>query len=168
MTTYGYVDANPLSGTDPEGLMGGGGYSAAHRPTPPLPPAVKDIICNLIATCHGDMNCVFNKVSVMRNGGPVGTPSNPKTWNDPTLRDAENFASAAAPDSLPFPSVTDTAAGISAYQNIVKPYIYPLLGKRTSPPSQAALDAGMNGLDWKDLSNAEVLQKAAKDCPCSK
>ncbi len=37
LSRYSYVGGNPLSYTDPKGLMGGGGYSAAHPTTPSGP-----------------------------------------------------------------------------------------------------------------------------------
>jgi hypothetical protein len=55
-----------------------------------LSPAVKNAICKAINGCSGNMNCVFNTLNKARLAN----------WFDPVLRDAENFATAAADDSV--------------------------------------------------------------------
>ncbi len=84
-------------------------------------------------------------------------PPNPNTWNDPLLRDAENFAAAAAPGALdygPYSPLAHDPEAIWTYQYIVKPYSFPVFGSRTSSGSDAAYQAGLAGSYWYSISDA--------------
>ncbi|HEX8615486.1 MAG TPA: RHS repeat-associated core domain-containing protein [Telluria sp.] len=170
MNTYGYVDGSPLDSVDPFGLERIDRVPG-YGPTPgKVSPEVKSYLCNLIKECQGDLNCVYRRSNEdRRGGGPKGAKPNPATWNDPTLRNAENWAAAASGDALPLPAITDTELGILIYQFIIKEKIYPALGKSTTPSSKDAALAGLSGLEWKDRSPSEATKAAAQWCnDCAK
>jgi RHS repeat-associated protein len=164
-STYAYAAGNPISNVDPMGLESGAAMAALSRaegfqaPGPPgyISPEVKSYLCNLINECKGDFACVFNRANADRRGG---TPTNPITWNDPTLRNAENFATAAAPGTVGYPYgfASHNQAAILFYQNVVKPDIYPLMNMPTTPVSVDALEAGMAGSYWYSKSAADALK----------
>lgn len=83
-------------------------------------------------------------------------------WSDPTLRQAENFATAAATGSYvadePYMSGAHTPLGVALYQYFVKPVIYPLINKPTTPVSSDAYEAGLAGLDLYRRSASDALK----------
>jgi RHS repeat-associated protein len=161
--TYAYVRANPISHTDRFGLddticMFNKSMCNPNPPPPPPPPEVPSdleaYLCKLINTCNGDWNCVFRNANQTRLGG---SPPNPISWNDPLLRDAENFAAAAAPGAFdygPYSPMAHDPGAIWAYQYVVKPYVYPALGSRTTQVSGAAYQAGLAGSYWYSIPNS--------------
>jgi hypothetical protein len=160
---YGYVHGNPISRVDPLGLddsicMFNSSMCGPPPPPPPTSPAVKKMLCNLINQCKGDMDCVFRHMNAIRKL---------RSWGDPTLRQAENFATAAAPNSYkapqPYMSGAHSAVAVWLYQYIVKPYVYPALNVPTTPVSDDAYEAGIAGLSLYGSSPSEA-QKWCDDC----
>jgi RHS repeat-associated protein len=161
VNSYVYVAGNPLTQIDSNGLEYGAVYSAeyqqlsrygamVHMGPPSVPSELKSVLCRFISQCQGDFDCVYTELNhARRGGGPRGSPANPKTWNDPMLRSAENYAAAAAPNSgIDYAGMGHTAAGITLYQFVVKPIVYPAIGKPTTPVSADAWSAGMAGRWW--------------------
>lgn len=177
-STFDYAKASPIGHIDPSGLVTAADEATATgqiplaslQPPPSVSPELKTYLCKLISDCKGDFNCVFNDVNADRNGNygdPTG-PSNPNTWNDPLLRNAENFAAAASGDALPFPVITDTPVGIYLYQYVVKKWLYPAFGKPTSPVSDAAYQAGLAGMYWHDRNSRTDAMKWCDKNSCSR
>jgi ABC-type molybdate transport system substrate-binding protein len=73
---------------------------------------------------------MFNKVNAARTNLQNGQ-ADPLTWNDPTLRDAENFA-AAGSDAAPYGYAAHNSFGTAGYQYLLKQYFYPLIGEPTT------------------------------------
>jgi hypothetical protein len=147
-------------------------HDGRPHPEPPPPgvtPQVKAIICKAINDCNGDMDCVFRGLNRDRkNRRYPGGPIDPKKWNDPDLRDAENFATAAASNSygiygLPgYPWVAHSEWGIFEYQYLVKPF-GSAIGRRSTPVSDAAYSAGVAGLDLYQ-KGPSAAQQWCHDC----
>ena len=164
---YTYTNGNPINEVDPSGLESGAAYAALMRadgfqlPGPPgyVSPEVKAYLCKLINECKGDLTCVFNKANAERRGGTA----NPKTWNDPFLRNVENFATAAAHGTTPYGYTSHTPEAIVIYQYVIKPYIYPIFNIPSSPVSDEAAQAGIAGSNLYSRSSAEAL-KWCNDC----
>ena len=104
------------------------------------------------------MNCVYNILNKGRKSPlwPRG-PAQGETWNDHVLRRAENFATAAASDSVDYPESwgAHNAAGIWLYQYVLKP----MKGKRyTAPVSDEAYRAGIAGKYFHNRAPSEALR----------
>ena len=165
INSYAYVSNAPTSEYDANGLEAA--YYLLHPlPSPPPPrhlevsQQVKDRICQEIVRCAGNMDCVWTNLHYARTGRMYsGDPVNPKTWNDPLLRQAENFATAASHDATGYPAswFAHYYQSISFYQYFWKPYIKPLYG-RTTPVSDDAYNAGVAGLSLYFTSPAENLK----------
>ena len=147
INTYLFSEDAPTSNIDPSGLVTASDEARALGQVPvphaEVSPAAKALLCELIKQCAGDMDCVFGRMNSARKQGG---------WSDPTLRQAENFATAAASGSYvadePYMSGAHTALGVALYQYFVKPIIYPyFLHKPTTPVSNEAYEAGVAGLD---------------------
>lgn len=168
--TYSYVSGNSVTGTDPLGLEGPNpgwrGSVTDAAPYGSVRADVKTYLCQKLRECRGDTNCLYNRINRERNGAPKHLPANPKTWNDPLLRDAENFASAASSDALPFSSITSTPTAIGIYQYAIKPGIYKLFGKSTTSVSRDAYLAGLLGQHLHGLTAAQVMLETKKMCDC--
>ena len=120
-----------------------------------LPSAVKMLICKTITDCAGDMNCVYNTLNKARH----------KNWFDPVLRQAENFATAAADGSVigyPNSWAAHNAFGVWWYQYQTKPQMI-RMGVPTTPVSDDAYGAGIAGAYFHGL-DPSVAGKWCKDC----
>ena len=172
INTYTYVSDDPVNGADPLGLEGPNtgwrGSVTDAAPYGSVRPDVRVYLCQKIQECGGDTNCLYNRINRERLGAAPGQPANPKTWNDPVLRDAENFAAAASPDAMPFSSVTATPAGIGLYQYVIKPGLYTMVGKATTPVSNDAYLAGLLGQHWQGLIPAQVMAESQQMCGCAR
>ena len=168
--TYAYAGENPLLVTDQYGLLPGGfGPSAGaamdalikrHNGPPEVDPDVKELLCKFIRKCAGNWDCVYNDLNVERRGNrPKGEPPNPTTWNNPLLRNAENFAAAAAPDSgIGSSGIAHSAVGVIGYQYGIKS-----LRKGAGLGStDYSLDAVSNGISgtywWRNRDPSEALK----------
>ena len=110
------------------------------------------------------MTCVFNETNKERNSKDSKGKANPNTWHDPTLREAENYAtSASGAMHYPPPFLWDNHLGVTVYQFIWKP-----LQSKTTAVSTDAYLAGLDGISWHGLSAAEVTKDAASWCDCTK
>jgi len=143
INTYAYVNNTPIMDEDTNGLEAVS-YMLHHPIVPPQPwpayvsPEAKAQLCKLINGCQGDMNCVFNKMNAGRK----------KAWSDPTLRQAENFATAASDsyDVYGYSWGAHTEFGVWFYQNVGKPFKQGM-NWPTTPVSYDAYRAGVAGLD---------------------
>jgi hypothetical protein len=164
-STFAYVAGSPSSSTDPLGLKvpGAGGALHGWKPggLPAGPPKVrrevKEYLCKLIRKCGGNATCVRNDANTARNGKktPDG-PADPNTWNDPVLREAENWAVAAAPVADIYHYTTHSEIGIIVYQ-LVKP-IGEVLGRDSTDISADALGAGLAGNYWYKRPPEDLLK----------
>ncbi len=166
INTYTYADDEPISNFDPSGLVSASDEARALGmvPVPPPPqisPAAKALLCKLIKQYNGDMDKVFRAMNANRKKAG---------WADPTQRQAENFATAAAPQSYVLPegyqvyqSGAHTGLGVWLYQYIVKPFVYPLFHKPTTPVSDDAYEAGIAGLELYGRPSSDAL-KWCDDC----
>ena len=173
VNTYAYVDDAPtmeydLDGLDPEDSRKG--HRVRHRHSPPpsnVPTDVKELLCRVIKNCNGDMDCVYKKLNFERRD-PLwpGGPANPDglNWNDPDLRQAENFATAAASNSAGYPHswFAHNGPGIWIYQYFVKPYVDPAMNWPTTPVSDDAYRAGIAGSFFYNKPPSEVLKWCTK------
>ena len=122
---YAYANGDPVNYNDPTGLLGS------------LNPKTKDYICELIAQCAGNLQCVWQKADRQRlNDG----------WNNPVYRDAENWAYAAG---FPGPETTPVPIWLHQVWKKVWPY-------NTTPYSQDALNAGLEGENHQNESPADL------------
>lgn len=107
------------------------------------------------------MNCLYRKLNAdRRNPLWPGGPADSQTWNDPLLRQTENFATAAASTSVAYPASwgAHNAAGIWGYQYIWKPYVMPAMNWRTTPVSDDAYNAGLAGAYFYNRHPADALK----------
>jgi RHS repeat-associated protein len=158
INTYAYVNDEPTSNFDPTGLVSASDEARAtgQIPIPQLPtvsPAVKALLCKLIKECAGVMDCVFSHMNALRK--QLG-------WSGSDARQAENFATAAAPNSYqapqPYMSGAHTSVGVWLYQYLVKPVIYPLFHVPTTPVSDDAYNAGVAGLELYGRPPSDALK----------
>jgi uncharacterized protein RhaS with RHS repeats len=147
ISTYSYVGSNPLSNMDPLGLESGAAMAALSRAegfTPPGPelsprisPEAKAYICKLLKQTNGQLQQAWVLADQQRLGN----------WNDPALRDAENWLYAAGWDVL-----QTTEPFIRAHQTMK---LFPFIS--TSPYSYDALLAGLEGHLHQHESPATLL-----------
>ena len=172
---FSYVGGSPLARADLRGLEYGAVYAAEYRQLvkygpgihigpPVLGSELQALLCKFIRQHKGNFDSVFTDLNNARRGYvPQGLPPNPDTWNDPLLRNAENFAAAAAPHSgIDYGGMGHNYVGITAYQFILKPIIYPVVGKRTTPFSISAWSAGIDGSWW--YGRNDTAARALKWC----
>jgi RHS repeat-associated protein len=163
INTYAYVDDMPTMEYDANGLEAVSYLlhhpPAAPTPSPPnVPPDVKKVLCDTIKKCAGNMDCVYSSLNRQRRD-PLwpGGPANPdgKAWNDPTLRQAENFATAAADNSVDYTMswAAHNTPGIWSYQYVVK-----RLKHDTTPVSDDAYQAGNAGAYFYGRPPSEALK----------
>jgi RHS repeat-associated protein len=172
INTFTYVGGDPATQVDPQGLEHGWafatdlkhmGWSPPPQGPPHLPAELKAYICRVLEECGYGLVCMRNKVNKERLGRErPDAPANPKTWNDPILRQAENFGVAAAPTSPIYRHTTHSRTGITAYQFVYKP-IARGLGGKTSEPSSDAWRAGLAGAYWYGRNPDELRSW----CQCS-
>jgi hypothetical protein len=151
-STYAYVSDDPVAQSDPFGVMGMGSGAGRVAPRAQLSPAAQALVCAAIKECAGDADCVFKTLNQERKSA----------WSDPALRQAENFATAAAPNSYQGSdfdkSFMHSPTGVAFYQYVVKPFVYPVLNLPTTPVSDDAYSAGIAGLFLYGKSAAEIMQ----------
>jgi hypothetical protein len=154
---------------DPDGLDpqdSRNGHRVRHRHDPPpsnVPSDAKELLCRVIKNCKGNMDCVYKRLNLERRD-PLwpGGPANPDglNWNDPVLRQAENFATAGANNSAGYPHswFAHNGPGIWLYQYFVKPDVYPAMNWPTTPVSDDAYRAGIAGSFFYNKPPSEVLK----------
>jgi hypothetical protein len=137
--------------------MGMGSGAGRVVPRAQVSPAAQALICEAIKECAGDADCVFKNLNTKRKSD----------WSDPALRQAENFATAAAPNSYDAPDsykwVMHSPTGVGLYQYFVKPIVYPVMNQATTPVSDDAYSAGIAGLFLYGKSPAEIM-KSCNQC----
>jgi len=158
--TYTYAQDAPTMTYDPDGQD-----AIAYMMQHPLglgdgpswlSPAVKSLICKTINDCAGNMNCVFNTLNKARR----------KNWFDPVLRQAENFATAAADDSVtgyPLSWAAHNSLGVWWYQYQTKPAMIRNHAP-TTPVSDDAYAAGIAGVYFHGLDPSVAQKWCSKDC----
>jgi RHS repeat-associated protein len=163
INSYAYVNDAPTMEYDADGLEAVS-YLIHHGPpvesVPPpfLPPEIKKALCKVINDCSGNMNCVYRTLNSDRRD-PLwpGGPPNPdgKAWNDPILRQAENFATAAADNSVDYTMSwgAHNTPGIWSYQYVLK-----RLKHDTTPVSDDAYQAGNAGAYFYKRPPSEALK----------
>jgi RHS repeat-associated protein len=163
INTYTFVNDTPVMDDDTDGLEAVS-YLLHHPPglpselpSPTVRPEVKSYICKFLKECNGNRNCAFGKIYAIRHQQVGNTFPN---WNDPVMREAENFSLSAAFSA--WDSLGQTSyAGVYFWQfhKIARglPFIH------TSPYSNDALNAGLSGKDFTGTSPEDML-KWCSDC----
>ncbi|MBS0577106.1 MAG: hypothetical protein JSS45_11915, partial [Proteobacteria bacterium] len=138
INTYAYVGGNPVNLIDPLGLLSKG---------------AKEAVCGFLKEADGDVALAFGMSNTARKSGGA------KTWNSPSLREAENYLYANAAVSSYGDNPFLLSLGIGFHQ-LIKIPLRPL-GYNTSPYSRAAEEAGYEGL-------MDGNQGKTPDCGCGK